>query len=373
VSASRTGGPASHTGGPASRTYVIAEAGVNHGGDAEIATRLVDAAADAHADAVKFQSFRADDLVTPDAPAAAYQRAGVGASRQREMLVGLELSPEAHESLAARAAARGIDFLSTPFDLGSLRLLTERLGLRTIKIGSGDLTNAPLLLAAARAADRLIVSTGMATLEEVRDAVGVVAFGFVGRGAPSRAAFADAARSAEGRDAVAARLTLLQCTSAYPAPAGDVDLRAMATLREACGCAVGYSDHTLGRHVALAAVALGASALEKHLTLDRSARGPDHAVSLEPAEFAAMVREIREVEAALGTGRKAPAPSERDVAAVARRSLVAARAIRAGAVIVHEDVAVKRPGSGRTPMDAFDAVGRVATRDHAPEDPLELA
>lgn len=362
-----------HDTGATRRTYVIAEAGVNHGGDADVAARLVDAAADAGADAVKFQTFRADDLVTPSAPAAAYQRASAGATTQREMLAALELAPEIHETLAARAAARGIDFLSTPFDLGSLRLLTERLGMRTIKVGSGDLTNAPLLLAAARAADRLIVSTGMATLDEVREAVGVVAFGFAGDDAPSRRAFAEAARSAAGREAVAARLTLLHCTSAYPAPAAEANLRAMATLREACGCAVGYSDHTLGTHVAVAAVALGATVIEKHLTLDRASRGPDHAASLEPTEFAAMVRAIREVGAALGSGDKAPTASERDTAAVARRSLVAARAIRAGATIGHEDVAVKRPGTGRTPMDAFDVVGRAATRDHAPDDPLEDA
>lgn len=353
------------------RTYVIAEAGVNHGGDVAVAARLVDAAADAGADAVKFQTFRADDLVTRDAPAAAYQRANVGATRQHEMLAALELDDAAHESLATRAAERGIEFLSTPFDLGSLGMLTGRLGLRTIKIGSGDLTNAPLLHAAARAADRLIVSTGMATLAEVVEAVGVVAHGFAGTGAPSRAAFADAARSEAGRAAVASRLTLLHCTSAYPAPAGEANLRAMATLREACGCAVGWSDHTLGTHLAVAAVALGATVIEKHLTLDRGARGPDHAASLEPADFAAMVRAIRDVESALGDGRKAPTPSERDTAAVARRSLVAARAIRAGATISREDVAVKRPGTGRTPMDAFDVVGRTAARDHATDAPLE--
>ena len=314
--------------------FVIAEAGVNHNGDPALAAALVDAAADAGADAVKFQTFAADRLTTAAAPKADYQRARTGDSdSMREMLRKLELPPDAHRTLQQRCAARGMMFLSTPFDEHSADLLDD-LGVPAFKVPSGEITNTLLLDHIARKGRPLLMSTGMATLDEVRCAV-------------------DTVRRA-GNDALA----LLQCTSAYPAPIERANLRSIATLAETFAVPVGYSDHTLGTTAAFAAVALGASIVEKHLTTDRTLAGPDHAASLEPQEFAALVRGVRDVEAALGDGVKAPAPEEHAIAAVARRSLVAARQLRAGETLTREMVAAKRPGTGLAPATLPQFVGR---------------
>lgn len=319
--------------------FIVAEAGVNHNGSLAMARRLVDAAADAGADAVKFQTFRAERVVTPDAPKAAYQvRATGDQESQLEMLRRLELDEEAHRDLMECCRQRGIRFLSTPFDEGSLDLLSS-LGLPAIKLSSGELTNLPFLRGAARKGKPLILSTGMANLEEVAKAV-------------------DAIRAEGGRD-----LVLLHCVSNYPADPADANLRAMTTLREAFCTPVGFSDHTEGDAIALAAVAMGASLLEKHFTLDRGLPGPDHQASIEPSALKELVRRVRSVEAAMGHGRKEPAASEADTARVARRSLVAVQRIPAGTVLVRAMIDARRPGTGLPPDQLDSVIGRTALSD----------
>lgn len=314
--------------------FVVAEAGVNHNGSLELALQLVDAAAAARADAVKFQTFRADRLASPEAPKAGYQRQTTAPEEsQLDMLRRLELSAEAHRRLQHHSEERGILFLSTPFGEDSADLL-EGLAVPAFKISSGDLTNLLFLRHVARKGKPLLVSTGMATLDEVRCAI-------------------DAIR-AEGLDAI----VLLQCTSAYPADPRDANLRALETMRAEFGLPVGYSDHTPGQETALAAVALGACIIEKHLTLGRTLPGPDHAASFEPGEFAKLVEAVRTVEAALGTGQKVPAASELDTLNVARKSLVAARDIAAGEILTEESIAIQRPGTGLAPARRADIVGR---------------
>lgn len=356
------------------RVIVIAEAGVNHNGRLDLALDLVDAAAAAGADMVKFQTFQAAKLVTATAPKADYQARQTGAGEsQRAMLERLQLSEADHRALMERCAARDIGFLSTPFDFDSLDLLARTFALPVLKIGSGELTNGPFLLAIARTGRDLVLSTGMGTLAEVEAALGVLAFGYCAdmRAVPGPAAFAamlhDPAAWARLRD----RVTLLHCTSDYPAAPASVNLRAMDTMAAAFGLRVGYSDHTEGGAVAVAAVARGAVMVEKHLTLDRTMDGPDHAASVEPDAFAAMVRDIRAVENALGTGIKQPGRSELSTRDVARKSLVAARPLSAGTVIGPDDIAVMRPGTGRSPMDYWSVVGHTAVRAYAAGEPLE--
>lgn len=357
------------------RVFIIAEAGVNHNGSLDMALRLVDAAAAAGADAVKFQTFRADRLASARAPKADYQTRAVGAAEsQLEMLRRLELDEAAHAQLVARCATRGITFLSSPFDLDSLSMLLERRYVSMIKLGSGELTNAPLLLAAARTGLPLVVSTGMASLAEVEQALGVLAFGCradEGGAVPSVAAFEEAYQDPSARARLRGRVTLLHCTTEYPAPFAEVNLRAMDTLRHAFGLPVGYSDHTPGTAVAVAAVALGAVVVEKHFTLDRTLPGPDHQASLEPAELVDMVAAIRHVEAALGDGVKVAHPSERRNMVVARKSVVALHDIAAGSVLTEEDVTVMRPGHGRSPLRLWETIGSRAERDYAAGEPLD--
>lgn len=354
--------------------YVIAEAGVNHNGDVRLAMDLVDAAAAAGADAVKFQSFRAGDLVSRSAPRAEYQARNVGGREtQYEMLKRLELSFEEQGAVARHAAAAGIEFLSTPFDHASLEFLARDLGVRRIKLGSGDLTNAPLLLAAARTGCEVILSSGMSSLDETITALGVLAFGLTSSldDAPTASLFERAWGSAEGRAALAGRVTLLHCTSEYPTPVGDVNLRAMHALREATGLRVGLSDHTEGTTIAFAAAALGAAVIEKHFTLDRNMAGPDHRASVEPDALAALVAGVRDVERALGSGAKVPRPGELATRGVARRSLVAGSHIRAGEPFTTANLVVKRPGTGVAPIHYWDYLGRVATRDYVPDELIE--
>jgi N,N'-diacetyllegionaminate synthase len=327
--------------------FVVAEAGVNHNGDPDLARRLVDVAADAGADAVKFQTFRAGALVSRSAPKAAYQAETTGsAESQRAMLERLELSAEAHLALREQCRRRGLVFLSTPFDEASADLL-ERLEVAAFKVPSGEITNPGLLRHVAAKGRPVILSTGMATLEEVAAAVEII------------------------RTAGDPPLALLHCVSAYPAPPAEMNLRALDTLAAAFGCPVGLSDHTVGHEVALAAVARGAALLEKHFTLDRALPGPDHRASLEPAGLRALVAGVRVVESALGDGDKRPAPSEADTRRVARRSLVAARALAAGTRLAAADLVVKRPGTGIAPADAARVVGRVLRRDVAADEVLE--
>lgn len=324
----------SHEVGSGRPCFIIAEAGVNHNGSLDLALKLVDAAVASGADAVKFQTFRADRLVTLHAPKAAYQSETTGeAESQFEMLRKLELDERGHRTLVVHCASRGIAFLSTPFDEESADFL-ETLDVPAYKLPSGELTNLPFLRHVAQKKRPMIMSTGMATMEEVGQAV-------------------EAVRIANCKD-----LVLLHCVSAYPADPADINLRAMATLAEAFRVPVGYSDHALSIEVALAAVAMGACILEKHFTLDRSLPGPDHRASAEPAELAGLVSGARKVEAALGNGVKRPVASEADTARVVRKSLTAACDISAGTVIVPEHIAVKRPGTGIPPRMVDRLVGR---------------
>ena len=351
---------------------VIAEAGVNHNGSLERALEMVAVAAAAGADYVKFQSFRSEDLVTRDAPKAAYQARETGkADSQFEMLKALELDDCQHSALLAACAEQGIGFLSTPFDPASLRYLTGELGLDTVKISSGDLTNPLVLLEAGRSGRRVILSTGMATLAEVEEALGVLAYGLTGgEVAPSRDAFRAAWASPEGRAALAGKAVLLHCTTEYPAPFTEVNLAAMATLAQAFGLPTGYSDHTEGIAVPVAAAALGAHVIEKHFTLDRSLPGPDHKASLEPDELAEMVRSIRAVEAALGSPIKAPTASEAGNMPSARKSLTATAEIGPGEPFGADNLTVKRPGDGRSPMDYWELLGETATRRYKADETI---
>ncbi|HXU71378.1 MAG TPA: N-acetylneuraminate synthase [Polyangia bacterium] len=326
--------------------FVIAEAGVNHNGSVERALAMIDCAADAGADAVKFQTFHADALVSRGAAKAEYQvRATGDEESQLEMVRALELDEAAHRQLVAHCRARGIEFMSTPFDPESVALLVS-LGVSRLKIPSGEITNPLLLRAVAATALPLIMSTGMSTLDEIEAALAVTG-----------------ARE---------RVTLLHCTTEYPAPIGEVNLRAMATMAARFGLPVGYSDHTEGIVVASAAVALGAVVIEKHFTLDRGLPGPDHKASLEPSELRAMVAAIRAVERALGRVEKAPTPSEVKNLVVARKSLVAARAIRRGERFTPENLTTKRPGSGISAMRYDEWLGREADRDYEADELIRV-
>ncbi|MBF0623614.1 MAG: N-acetylneuraminate synthase [Magnetococcales bacterium] len=349
--------------------FIVAEAGVNHNGSLEEALRLVDAARDAGADAIKFQTFRAGSLVSRYAPKADYQKETTDPGEsQLEMIRKLELDQEAHIRLMAQCQALGIAFLSSPFDLESLAFLSTRTEVKALKIPSGEITNGPLLLAAGRSGKEIILSTGMATMGEVEKALAVLAFGMMGgEGTPNSELFDAAYDSPRGGDLLRARITLLQCTTEYPAPYGEVNLLGMDTLSCAFGLRTGLSDHTPGIAVALAAVARGAALVEKHFTRDRSQPGPDHRASLEPAELKSMTRSIRQVEEALGDGRKIPSNSEWKNRPVARKSLVALERIERGTPFTTANLGVKRPGVGRSPMEYWTCLGTLAEQDYQPD------
>ncbi len=353
--------------------YIIAEAGVNHNGDLDRALAMVDAAAEAGADAVKFQTFDPAALVTGSAPQADYQVRNEGdAGSQLAMLQRLVLAPQDHHRLLAHCRSRGIDFLSSPFDAGSARFLIEELDLPRIKLGSGELTNAPLLLAIARSGRPLILSTGMAELEEIREALGVLAFGYLRDAPPQRRAdFLDVLEEPDAWPALHERVSLLHCTTEYPCPLEDVNLRAMDTLVEHFGLPTGYSDHTLGIEVSVAAAARGATILEKHFTLDRGLPGPDHVASLEPGELAELVAAVRRIEQALGSPEKRMTPSEAGNRDVARKSLVASRPIRRGESFSADNLTSKRPGTGRSPFDYWDLLDTPASRDYDADEVIE--
>lgn len=359
---------------PSSRIYIIAEAGVNHDGSLEMAKKLVDVAADAGADAVKFQTFKADELVSNTAPKADYQKAATGgAESQLEMLKKLELDESAHRVLASHCRKRDIQFLSTPFDEDSIDLLAARIKVPMLKLSSGEITNGPLLLHAARTGLPVILSTGMSTLADIKAALGVLAFGYtVKKEKPSQKAFKTAFSSARGQRILKERVTLLHCTTEYPAPFADVNLRAMDTMREAFGLTVGFSDHTPGMIVPIAAAARGASVIEKHFTLNREFSGPDHKASLEPRELRAMVRAIRDIEMTLGSGEKKPAPSEEKNVVIARRSLLAAQSIKKGELLTPENLTCKRPGNGLSPLRYWDMLGKKADRDYLKDEMVGL-
>lgn len=332
------------------KTLIIAEAGVNHDGDLARARQLIDVAAQAGVDLVKFQTFSADRLVTTRAGKADYQNHATDAGEsQHGMLSRLELTFEMHEALIAHCRLRGIAFFSTAFDCESVDQLVA-LGLNRFKIPSGEITDLPYLRHIGRYGKPVILSTGMATLAEIGAALDVLE------------------QAGTPRD----RITVLHCNTEYPTPMTDVNLLAMLTIRDAFGVEVGYSDHTLGIEVPIAAVALGATVIEKHFTLDRQLPGFDHKSSLEPDELRDMVVAIRNIEQALGEAIKGPSASEAKNAPIARKSLVAACPIRAGEPFTETNLATKRPGGGLSPMRWHEVLGRKAPRDFAPDDFIEL-
>ncbi len=348
-------------------TLIIAEAGVNHNGSEELAFKLVDAAYQAGADVVKFQTFKAKNLVTEEAKQAEYQVTNTQKQEsQLEMLTRLELSYEAHYKLVSYCEELGIEFLSTAFDSESLDFLVNDLGLTRLKLPSGELTNAPLVLAHARTGCDLIVSTGMATLSEIETALGVIAFGYTAAQdeKPSMLGFQEAYASEAGQQALKEKVTILHCTTEYPAPMEEINLKAMDTLGRAFELAAGYSDHSEGITIPIAAVARGAVLIEKHFTLDKNMEGPDHKASLEPQELEAMVKAIRQVEIALGSNVKTPTVSEVKNKSVVRKSLVAATDIKEGEKLTKSNLTVKRPGSGLSPYLYWEFIGRKVTKSY---------
>lgn len=328
-------------------TFIIAEAGVNHNGNPEIAMQLVDIAAQCGADAVKFQTFTASKLVKPGSEKAEYQKRQTGTGDQLSMLKALEMSPKLHEQLFDRCTKAGIEFMSTPFDTDAA-LFLKSIGMKRLKIPSGEIDNFPLLRFFVQLELPLIMSTGMADLAEVEAATNCI-----------EAEWERLGQKTERPE----MLTILHCTSNYPADAADVNLRAMITMAEEFGYPVGYSDHTLGIAVSPAAVALGATVIEKHFTLDKNAPGPDHAASLMPHELAEMVSQIRTVERALGSREKKPSLSEIEVRSLVRRSISAARDLTSGSRLTLDDIVFLRPANGLSPAVVDDVVGKTLTRD----------
>lgn len=354
----------------AKRPLIIAEAGVNHDGSLETARQLVTVASDVGADAVKFQTFVPHEVASRHARKARYQQqAANGAEAQVEMLERLALPQKAFAQLADLCEERGLEFISTPFDLRSLNLLTE-LKVKRLKIGSGDLTNAPLLWHAGLSKRPIILSTGMATLSEIESALSILVAGAL-EAEGTRVDPIAAYLSARGQEIISSRVTLLQCTTEYPSAPEEVNLRAMGTLRAAFGVSVGLSDHTSGTVIPIAATALGADVIEKHFTLDKTKVGPDHAASLEPAEFKSMVESIRDTVSSLGNGLKLPSETEVENIGAARKSLVAASSIRVGDLFTLDNLVTKRPGDGISALRYYEWIGRRATRDYEPDDLIQ--
>jgi N,N'-diacetyllegionaminate synthase len=326
-----------------SRVFIIAEAGVNHNGSIDLAKKLIDVAAAAGADAVKFQLFKAENLLTKNAQKAAYQIKNTEDlnETQFEMIKKLELDQAAHRELIAYARSKAIIFLSSPFDEESIETLVA-LGLDIFKVPSGEITNLPYLRRLGRLNKNIILSTGMSTLDEVKRALALLV---------------DAGTAQD-------KITVLHCNTEYPTPFVDVNLRAMMEIKNACGVAVGYSDHTLGIEVPIAAVALGASVIEKHITLDKNMLGPDHRASIDPDELTKMVAAIRNIEQALGVPIKTFTASEAKNRTIVRKSIVAKKMIKVGEVFTEENIAVKRPGLGLSPMLWDDVLGQVAKKTY---------
>ena len=345
----------------AENVFVIAEIGVNHNGEIDAALEMTERAAAAGANAVKFQTFESSALVTPGTESARYQKENIGSAHdQLSMLRGLELKQSDYRLLQKRCWNFGVEFMSTAFDFGSLEFLIHELGVERLKIGSGEITNGPFLLAHSQTGRSIVLSTGMANLEDVSRALAVLAFGFLENGIPDELAIQEVFDSTEGQDVLQKKVTLLQCTTQYPAPLEDANLRAMVSMRKQYRLNVGYSDHTLGTTASIVAVSLGATIIEKHFTLDRSLPGPDQKASIEPKEFQELVRTIRNVEACLGDGIKSVQLSESENIGIARKSIVAATNIRKGEILTVANLAFKRPGYGISPMEYWDILGSAA-------------
>lgn len=327
--------------------YIIAEAGVNHNGSFDLACKLIDAAKEAGVDCIKFQTFKSENLVSRTAQKAEYQKETTGDSSQRDMLKKLELSFSDFSRLKAYCEKKEICFLSTPFDFDSIDFLNS-IDMPFWKIPSGEVTNLPYLLALAKTGKPVVMSTGMCTLQEIQDAIDVL------------------------NENGIKEIKLLHCNTEYPTPFEDVNLKAMETMHNEFHLEVGYSDHTKGIEVPVAAVALGATIIEKHFTLDRNMEGPDHKASLEPQELAEMVKCIRNIEKAIGTGEKTPSPSEKKNIAVARKSIVAKTKIKTGDIFTEQNITAKRPGTGLSPMKWFDVLGKTALRDFEEDELIEI-
>lgn len=334
------------------RTIIIAEAGVNHNGDINNAFKLVDAAIEAGVDFVKFQTFKSENLVSKFATKAEYQIENTKNANesQLEMLKSLELSHEQHQQIINYCKQKNIQFFSTAFDLESLKYLKD-IGLEMVKIPSGEITNLPYLRLAAKLFSKVILSTGMSNITEIKNAVNV----FINSGIQK------------------SNITILHCNTEYPTPMKDVNLKAMLSIQKELGTDVGYSDHTLGIEVSIAAVALGANVIEKHFTLDKHMEGPDHKASLEPQELKAMVMAIRNIDEAIsGNGIKEPSPSEIKNIAIARKSIVAAKAIKCGEIFTHVNITTKRPGTGISPMNWDEVIGKKAVKDFVEDELIVL-
>ena len=355
-------------------TLIIAEAGVNHNGNKDLAFQLIDAAHDAGADVVKFQTFKADNLVTRKAKQADYQISNFkDTETQWEMLSKLELSHDDHFDLLDYSKKLGIEFLSTAFDFESLKFLVEEMALKTLKIPSGEITNAPFLLEHARTGCDLIVSSGCTNLDELKSALEVIAFGLTASKTcqPNKSLFSEAYLSDEGQRALKNKVTLLHCTTEYPAPYSEINLRAIDTLANTFKLPVGFSDHSSGISIPLASIPFGVSILEKHFTLDKSLEGPDHKASLNPLELTEMISGIRQIELALGDGLKKPTISELKNRSIIRKSLVAQHAIKSGDVFTAENIVIKRPGDGITPYKYWDYLGKPASKEYLPGDIID--
>ena len=353
-----------------SETYIIAEAGVNHNGSVEMAVKLVEAAAKAGADAVKFQTSLSDTVISRHAPKAEYQMQTTGRGEsQLDMVKKLILRTDDYAMILNACRENHIEFLSTPFDLWAVEFLVETCHVSRLKLPSGEVTYAPLLLSAARTQKPIILSTGMCTLGDIERALGILAFGYLYGEDPQN--IEDCFRiyhTADGQRVLREKVSLLHCTTEYPAPYEDVNLHCIQTMRQAFGLPVGYSDHTQGICIPMAAVACGARMIEKHLTLDRSLPGPDHKASIEPDMLKEMVQGIRCTEQAMGDGIKRPSPSERKNIAIARKSLVAKCSIRKGEAFTAANLTAKRPGTGISPLRYFEYMGKCAARDYMEDD-----
>lgn len=354
------------------KTFIIAEAGVNHNGSLEMAKQLVDVAVEAGADAVKFQTYKTENLVTKSAKQADYQKKNIGySSTQFEMLKRLELSYEDFRQLKSYCDSKKIMFLSTPFDLESVDFLIDDLGINLIKIPSGEITNAPYLYKIASKNVKVVVSTGMATIDEIHLSLAFLAYGFAKKDDLSTENVKRFYQTEEANKLLAQKVQILHCTSEYPTPLDEINLNAIDALKEEYKLNVGLSDHSEGIIVSVAAVAKGASIIEKHFTLDKSLKGPDHRASLNPTELAKMIRYIRITEQALGQKIKVPTFSELKNKNIARKSLVAAKNIEKGEIFTKENLTVKRPGEGIEPYYYWDYIGKVATKEYMADEVIE--
>ncbi len=332
------------------KVFIIAEAGVNHNGTLDLAKQLIDVAVDADADAVKFQTFKAENLVSKNAEKADYQKEATDASEsQFDMIKKLELDVETHKELIAYCQEKDIMFLSTPFDHDSINLLSD-LGLKIFKIPSGEITNLPYLRHIGSLGKQVILSTGMSNLQEVEDALNILI----------------------NAGTLKEDITVLHANTMYPTPMGDVNLNAMLTIQKEFDVAVGYSDHTLGIEVDIAAVAMGASCIEKHFTLDKTMEGPDHKASLEPEELKAMVSSIRNIEKALGSSEKKPSPSESTNIDIVRKSIVASKNIQKGVLLTEKNITTKRPGNGISPMKWDEVLGSKSIKDYRVDEMIDV-